>query len=172
MATESLLTPEIRALIGRKIVLTAPEELGKASIRKFALAIGETNPLYADDTYARASRFGGIVAPPTLVCETWQYLQQPIETEGGIVERFGLPVPHVIRGGHAYEFFQPVRPDDVITATWTFANAYEKQGRSGRMLFLILEMTYTNQHGERLAANRETLIYRPSAEDTTREETA
>jgi acyl dehydratase len=166
MAAGSLLTPEVRALIGKQLVFTAPEELGKASIRKFALAIGDPNPLYADEAYARSTRFGGIVAPPTQVCETWQYMRNPIETEGGILERFGLPFPHVIRGGHEYEFFQPVRPDDVITATWTLTNAYEKQGRSGPMLFVILEITYANHLDERLAVNRETLIYRPSADES------
>jgi len=59
-----------------------------------------------------------------------------------------------------------VRPDDVITATWTLTDAYEKQGRSGPMLFVILEITYANHHDERLAVNRETLIYRPSADES------
>jgi acyl dehydratase len=163
MATNALLTPDIRALIGKEIAFTAPEELSQASIRKFALAIGDPNPLYADEAYARGTRFGGIVAPPTFVCETWQYLRHPIATEGGIIEHFGVSLPHLIRGGHAYEFYQPVRPDDVITATWRLAAAHEKQGRGGPMLLLTVEITYTNPQGARLATNRETLIYRPQS---------
>lgn len=164
MATKALVTPAIQVLLGQQVVFTAPEELGRASIRNFALAIGDSNPLYADEAYARSTPFGGIVAPPTLVCETWQYLRQPIATEGGILERFGLSIPQAIRGGHEYTFLQPVRPDDIITATWTFAEAYEKQGRSGSLRFLILDIAYTNQRGMALAHNRETLVYRPTLE--------
>ena len=40
----SLLTDEVRALVGRTRTYTAPEPLGRASIRYFALAIGDDNP--------------------------------------------------------------------------------------------------------------------------------
>ena len=42
-------------------------EVEKGAVRKFARAIGETNPLYYDEAYAATTRFGGIVAPPTFV---------------------------------------------------------------------------------------------------------
>ena len=41
-----------RARIGEKASYTAPEELGRASIRYFALAIGDYNPLYVDKSAA------------------------------------------------------------------------------------------------------------------------
>ena len=40
----SALTPDIQALVGKEWVFTCPEETGRASIRKFALAIGDHNP--------------------------------------------------------------------------------------------------------------------------------
>jgi hypothetical protein len=49
-----LLTEELRGWIGREVSYAAPEEIGRASIRYFALAIGDDNPLYVDEDYARA----------------------------------------------------------------------------------------------------------------------
>jgi len=39
--------------------LSACEELGRASIRYFALALGDENPLYVDDEYAREAEYPG-----------------------------------------------------------------------------------------------------------------
>ena len=42
----TLLTDEIRAFIGQEATYEAPEALGAASFRYFALAIGDENPVY------------------------------------------------------------------------------------------------------------------------------
>ena len=52
-AIGALLTDELRGWIGREVSYTAREEIGRASIRYFALAIGDENPLYIDEAYAR-----------------------------------------------------------------------------------------------------------------------
>ena len=79
----SLLTEEIKAWIGREAHYPAREELGRASIRYFALALGDDNPLYAD----------GAVAPPTLICETNQYAHHAPNADGYIGHEWNLPVP-------------------------------------------------------------------------------
>ena len=53
----------------RRSVTLRPKKIGRASIRYFALAIGDDNPLYVDDAYARAAGYPSIIAPPTFVCE-------------------------------------------------------------------------------------------------------
>ena len=50
----ALLTPELQALIGRQVHYPAREALGHASIRYFALAMHDDNPLYVDEAYAQA----------------------------------------------------------------------------------------------------------------------
>lgn len=157
---DDLLEELRRQFLGKEMVATAPEEFGRASIRLFAQAVGDMNPLYYDEGYARRTRYGGIIAPPTFVCETMQYQVGPLDHTGGPAHRFGLPVGTEIRGGNDYEFFQPVRPDDVLTAHWKVKDIQEKKGRTGRLLFLIYDITYTNQRGELLAINHEWLIFR------------
>ena len=79
-----LLTDELKSWIGRKVSYTAPEELGRASIRYFALALGDDNPLYRDEEFARKTRHGGIIAPPTFICETNQYMDAAPNEDGYI----------------------------------------------------------------------------------------
>lgn len=160
----SLLTEELRGWIGREVSYTAPEELGRAAIRYFALALEDDNPLYRDEEFARRTRHGGVVAPPTLVCETNQYRDAPHGGEEGYTGHvWPLPLAdcRLIRGGNEYQFFQPVRPTDRITATWRLVDMYERETRQGPGLFVVSEVRYTNQHAHLLAINRETLVYQP-----------
>jgi len=160
----TMLTPEIRAFVGREAVYTAPEELGRASIRYFALAIGGDDRLFTDDAYARANGYPSVIAPPTLVCETNQYVRGRPDEDGYVGHQWDLPLENVraIRGGHEYEFGRPVLPTDRITARWRIAGIEEKTSRRGTpMLVVLSEVTYTSASGELLATNRETIIYQP-----------
>ena len=156
------MTPEIKGLLDREWVFTAPEEVGGASIRRFAQSIGDTNPLYYDQEHARQSKYEGIIAPPTLVCETLQYMAGGLNDAGGNDRRPVLPLGGEIRGGNEYTFFQPLRPEDILTVRWRVADVTEKEGRSGKLVFLVSQIIYTNQHGTNLAVNRESTIYRVS----------
>jgi acyl dehydratase len=154
-----LLTDEMKKWIGREATYTAPEELGRASIRYFALAIGEDSPLYHDDEFARSAGYDGVIAPPTLVCETGQYMSGPRSSIG---HTWDLPIEgaRMIRGGNEYTFARPVRPTDVISARWRIEDIKERTTSGGvPMLIVTSEATYFNQNGDLLATNQETLIY-------------
>ncbi|MFD1825474.1 MULTISPECIES: FAS1-like dehydratase domain-containing protein [Mumia] len=157
-----LLTDEIRALVGTRRVYTAPEAFGAAAGRYFGLAIGDDNPLYSDPEFARSHGLAGVTLPPTLVCETNQYAALPADAEGYAGHTWGLELPGTrqVRGGNRYVFGRRIRPDDVVTATWEITDATEKTNRAGAdMLVVGSRATYTNQDGEFLAENEETLIF-------------
>jgi len=165
-AAPSLLTEELRGWIGREVSYEAPEELGRAAIRYHALALGDDNPLYRDEQHASATRFGGVIAPPTLVVETNQYTDLPTRPEDGYNghawEGLPLSVPcTLVRGGNEYELLQPVRPDDRLHVRWSIEEITERQGRAGPMLVLLALGEYRNQRGEPLATNRDTTIFLP-----------
>ena len=159
-----MLTDVLQAYIGRKAQYTAPEELGRALIRYFARAVGDPNPIYTDTQAARESGYDDVIAPPTLVCETLQYLDQPRDEDGYIGEVWNLPLPdcRAIRGGNEYEFFQPVHPTDIVTGSWTLPDITEKRSSSGSPLLVVIStVEYRNQHHQLLATNRETMLYQP-----------
>jgi acyl dehydratase len=153
----------IRSRIGEHVTYTAPEPLGRAAIRYFAEAIGDDNPLYTDAAHARAAGYDDVVAPPTLLMETNQYVPGRARDDAGYKgHQWDLPVSgcRLIRGGNRYEFHAPVHPDDVVTATWQITSADEKTSGSGaRMLLVGSEARFTRADGTLLAVDRETLIF-------------
>lgn len=157
----TLLTPQLQALVGREVSYTAPEELGRASIRYFAQAVGDANPLYTDEEFARAHGYPGVIAPPTLICETNQYTGLPRGDDGYAGHEWGFAIPgtRMVRGGNSYEFFRPVRPGDVITATWRVTGMTERTTSKGLdMLIISLTADFTDAGGDLLTRNTETLI--------------
>ena len=160
----ALLTDELKTWIGREAHYAAREELGRASIRYFALAMGDDNPLYVDDAYAKAAGYPSVIAPPTLICETSQYAHQAPNADGYIGHEWHLPVKNcrLIRAGNDYEFKRPVLPSDRISVTWTLESIAEKpSSRGGTQLFVSSVGRYRDATGEVVAINRETIVYQP-----------
>lgn len=158
----TLLTEDIKALVGSTRVYTAPEPFGRAAGRYFALAVGDQNPLYTDDAAARAAGLSGVTLPPTLICETNQYAALPLDDEGyaGHTWQLDIPGTRQVRGGNRYTFHRRIRPDDVVTATWEITGVEEKTNRSGAdMLVVHSRATYTDADGGPLAENEETIIF-------------
>jgi acyl dehydratase len=162
----ALLTEELRSWIGREAHYPAREELGRASIRYFALAMGDDNPLYVDDAYARRAGYPSVIAPPTLVCETCQYAHRAPNADGYIGHEWPLPLPasRLVRAGNDYEFMRPVLPSDRISVTWTLESIVEKSfSKGGTQLFVTSVARYRDAVGEIVAVNRETVVYQPLA---------
>jgi acyl dehydratase len=162
----ALLTEELRSWIGREAHYPAREELGRALIRYFALAMGDDNPLYVDDAYARRAGYPSVIAPPTLVCETCQYAHRAPNADGYLGHEWPLPLPasRLVRAGNDYEFMRPVLPSDRISVTWTLESIVEKSfSKGGTQLFVTSVARYRDAVGEIVAVNRETVVYQPLA---------
>ena len=160
--TETLLNDELRSRIGETRVYVAPEPIGKAAFRYFAQAVGDDNPLYTDDQFARQHGYEGVIAPPTLVCETNQYANLPRESTGYAGHGWDLDVPgtRLLRGGNEYIFHKEVRPDDILTVTWKIEDMVERTSSKGTPMVIVTSTAqYSNQSGELLVTNVETLIY-------------
>ncbi len=158
----TLLTDEVRALLGQRRVYTAPEPIGGAAFRYFSIATGDHNPLYSDADAAAAVGLPGVSAPPTLICETNQYANIPMALDGYAGHTWDLDVPGTrkVRGGNSYTFHRRIFADDVVTAIWEIVSVDEKTTGSGaQMLIISSQATYTNQDDELLAVNAESIIF-------------
>lgn len=140
---------ELRSKIG---VEGEPEvyEIEKGMVRRFVQAIGDPNPLWQDEDYARKSRYGGIVAPPTFI------LTVGFELIGRVLT--SLSSTTLLHGSTELECYQPVRPGDVVTASSKIANARERQSKKSRMVFITVDITYKNQRQELVAKCRQMVI--------------
>ena len=159
----TLLTDEVKACIGHEAIYHAPEEIGRAAIRYFALAIGDDNPLYTDPAFARAKGYEDVIAPPTFVCESNQYMIGTRNHHGYAGHTWAIPAKdcRMLRGGNEYELHRPVYPHHRLTVRWLLEDIVERTMKDGTpMLIVTSTAAYANQDGELLAVNRETLIYR------------
>jgi acyl dehydratase len=120
------------------------------AIRRFVEALGDTNPLYVDPEYARQTRWGGVIAPPTFLCTIPAPLTLPDLGYGRVN----------LNGGSSYDWYRPVRPGDVITAQASLLEVRGVQGGSGSMLMMVRSIRYTDQDGRLVAEGRGTGIRR------------
>ena len=118
--------------------VTATVEAGH--LKRFSEAIGDPNPRWSDE------------APPTFLVAL-----APTSYHLPEAEEYGKGW---LNGGNRFEYLEPVRVGDRITATGKVADVYEKSGGSGTLLFIIFETDYVNQHGRTVARLRGTAIRR------------
>jgi acyl dehydratase len=153
VAQGSLITDEIKSWIGRE---TPPWtiEVTQRDVRRFAVATDDLNPLYLDEDYAKQSRYGGLIAPPLFYMAplTDPVPEEKLRPDGLPYEgKFPIPptpLPRLMDGGTEIEFFVPIRVGDTLTGRSKITNIYQKEGRTGSLIFVVRETTYTNQRGE------------------------
>ena len=144
----------------------------EGAILMFARAIGDPNPIYSDADYAKSTEVGGIVAPPTFVQSSAQFdpdyplrpkIGEPWFGSGknptGVVRESGRGSGGSSGGTglHAEQEFiyhRPLRPGDVLRGTIRAGKQWEKQGRSGKLVFGEHFTDYHDQHGELVVTAR------------------
>ncbi len=159
-----MLPEEVTKFIGQPTG-EATYEVEKGAITRFAEAVGDPNPIYWDEEYAKKSKYGSIIAPPGFF--GWP-VRRPRSADAPdvIAGARGGPnlaaagYPRVLDGGTEYDFVKPIRAGDTLTAASMIKDIVEREGRTGKMAFLIRETTYTNQDGEVVARARGTSIHR------------
>jgi hypothetical protein len=149
--------------VGKEVNFQASEEIGKKTIRRFAQTIGDRNTLYSDEKHTGKGRQRGVIAPPTLIFELGYDLGEDIDEETGLqlgLERYLGHPKNIQRLGNEYEILEAVHPDDIVTVTRKIIEVSEKEGKSGKWIFLTSEIRYTNQRGKLLGINKEMLACR------------
>ena len=162
MAESSLIPDEAKAFIGKETI-THIGEVSAMTIKRYASTVGDLNPLYLDEEYARKSKYGSLVAPPNYLgaVVNWGVApEQELMPDGLPVrpERAALKVKRGMGGGQELRFLKPVRAGDSFTVKRKVVDMYEKQGKQGPVVFVIADITFTNQHGEDALIIRDTAI--------------
>jgi hydroxyacyl-ACP dehydratase HTD2-like protein with hotdog domain len=149
---QSLITDEILSWIGRETP-SWTIEVSRLDVQRFAVATDDLNPLYLDEEKAKQSVYGGLIAPPLFYMAplTEPKPESELRHDGLPYEgKFPIPptpLPRLMDGGTDIEFFQPIRVGDVLTGRSKIVDLYQKEGRSGPLIFVVRETTFTNQHG-------------------------
>lgn len=151
-----------------------PIEAGHITL--FARALGEANPVYSDEDYAKGTEPGGIIAPPTFATAQFHFdpgfTLRPTPYEpwlGSSKEATGLPDGGKGRAGvgsmhaeHHYHYHRQLRPGDLLTRTFRPGTSWEKVGRRGGTLtFTDRFIEWRDQNGELVLTERGVSV-RPS----------
>ena len=128
-------------------------EATRDNIKNFADAVGDANPLWINEDYARKSRFGGITAPPTFLYNI-NHGSGPATSPPGVPPAMGLAL---LYAGAELEFFHPIRLGDEFTVKGRAVEISRKLSQSlGPMLFTTGEAYYYNQKKELIGIIRTT----------------
>ncbi len=132
-------------------------------IKEYLAGADDWNPLYFDEAFARRTQYEGIVAPPLFFLVASRRVV-PISRllEDGQYDDLMLPGLHGVSvlAGWDIELGVPIRPGDVITVREKVASIEEKQGRKGKLIVVKKESQHTNQRGEFVARDIQTIIFR------------
>lgn len=113
----------------------------KDCIRQYAYQMGDDNPLFCNEEYAKQTRWGRIIAPPTILLLVDDTIIAP-----------GLRGIQWVFSGMELEWFVPIRPDDRLTTKARMYDAIEHRGkRVPRMIEQIGEVFYYNQNNQLVA---------------------
>jgi acyl dehydratase len=152
LAEEFLITDEMRKALGSLINICITK-IERSKIKMFVEATTDNNPLWQDEEYARKTVHGGTLVPPGFL------VAMQVEGESpGFYMPYMLNLKGAIDAGGEWEFFRPIRPDDIIVVDRKYVDLYEKKGSLGNMLFNVFETTYRNQRGEIVAKGKWTSI--------------
>lgn len=121
-------------------------EVTRDGIRNFIVGLGDVNPIYWDEKYARKTKYGNIIAPPSYAYTiTYSQGPEPGEVPAGVGGFYS---------GSQREWFRPLRlgerinyrvmyPSDVVLRPSKF---------SGTNMYLYEKCDYITEEGELVAA--------------------
>ena len=141
------------------------------AIRRHCQMVGDENPLFLDEEYAKGTKYNGVICPPVAVpMFSIPGRLMPVDPERPsfpIID-LGVPLPGDagINMSQEMEFFKPVKVGDRLSSKDRIADMFQKAtGLDPETVWIISEQEVTNQKGELVCIVRNTLInYRTNTE--------
>ena len=148
-----MLTPEIREWVGRSDT-PLRLEVTRRDIVKYAIATQQRLEKYLH----------GDEAPPMFLFNAHQPLVQieALRPDGLTPDPLlpDLPLTRVMAGGIKNTHHRPIKPGDVLVLTRTLTDIYEKQGRTGPLIFVAYAVRVETEDGELVMEEDRRRIFR------------
>ena len=131
----------------------AVNEVEKGAIRRYAEALGETNPIYFEEAAARAAGYRSVVAPPTF----------PTSLRAGSDLREGLllsPGKHLLQAEQSFEYARPIVAGDKLTVRSKVIEVAQRATPSGPTDVVIIEDEGRDDTGEVVYRSRQLWVVR------------
>lgn len=156
------------------IGVTTTTTLGEVTalqIGRYARAIGESDPVFFDETYARSRNFASVIAPPNFLPAVVDWTQGAAEDE---LRLDGTPVTHLpgvsavglrlMGGGQRLEFQRPVVAGERVVRHSTLSEAKPRETRGGPLIVATYLDVYETETGEVLLTCVRSILIRIAAD--------
>lgn len=150
-------------------------------IMMFSRAIGDKNPIYTDEDYAKSTEPGSIIAPPTFARAGAQFdpdyplrpkIGEPWFGSGknptGITAAGGGDDGRGLHAEQHFEYHRHLKPGDLLSATCKPGKTWEKHGRrGGKLMFSEEVIEYRDQNDELVITARSVVVQteKPASQD-------
>ena len=163
----SIITPELRASIGRQSSARPLEVLSTSDVRRYIDATGDANRLWLDDQFAQAAGYRGRLLPPTLV--GWVPFSFRESTERANADpmdlRRQLPLPpgytNIRNAGSETEWIAPVYLGEQLFTRSCIVDIVTREGRAGLGIYITQEEQVLNPDEQIVMRRRHTLAVFP-----------
>jgi len=127
-------------------------EVGREKLREFAVAVGETDPLYHDLVVARAAGFPDLPAVPTFPVVLSMRAGRAAYDD----PELGVDYGRLVHGEQEFSYERPVLAGDRLVATPTVVAIRSR----GRHETLTIETAITTEAGEPVCTARSMVVIR------------
>ncbi len=126
--------------------------VGREKIKEYALAVGETNPVYLDVEAARQAGYADVVAPPMFAVVYSSPSMGPPIFDPDLEINFAM----MVHGAQEFEWGPLVVAGDEVTTTASVKDISERAGLG----YYVFETISANQRGEQVCRGMWTNIVR------------
>ena len=122
-------------------------------LRFFAKAIGETNPIYVDESAAGEAGHRALPVPPTFL-----FSLSLGRTDNGWREKAGIQLARILHGEQSFTYHQMAYAGDVLRFDARISDVYHK--KNGALSFVVTDTKVSNGQGAHVADLRTVLVHR------------
>ena len=115
------------------------------SVRWYANAIGETDPIYNDVAAARGAGHRSLRVPPTFLSCMEGWLFKTFD----MLAMAKIEPSRVLHAEQQYDYHAPIYVGDTLSYEPRIVDVYDKKG--GALEFVVRKTSVTNQRGEPVA---------------------
>ena len=127
-------------------------EVGREKMKEYSSAAKDARPIFHDEEFAKDTAYGDVIAMPNFAAV------YALRGAGLMLidQEIKLNLAMLVHGAQEFEWFDVVKPIDVVTETGKVADIYEK----GNLDFIVYEGEAVNQDGKLVCRSRATMIIR------------
>ena len=142
-----------KSMIGR-VMSRGTVDVEKGRLRFFAKAIGETDPVYIDESAAHDAGHPALPVPPTfLFC-----LNSETSDLVATLKSLNMDLARILHAEQSFTYHRMAYAGDTLSFETKLVDVYEKKG--GALQFVVQETRVTSQKGEHIADLRGVIVQR------------